>query len=364
MIRRLLVVSFVLALLAGCSGRTPVAVSVSSPTVSQISTETPTPIPPTATNTPHPTPTATPTETKTPTPTEMATPTATATPEPTPTPATESFAQLVPPKYARLDLWRPEDAKEIVKLHLISQNYDAFKELYAPGAWKEFAFAPKAQVYIWQRFLTDLHTYQLFAPADDPNYPIGNPAYRKWYQANKDKLAGWPPREIVLYYAATHPGRSLVAPGQVWFDLSKGLSLTAETGPAFSRTILPEGVIQGTGTVGIICRLNNKGQLEIGPRYPNCQVPGVNCGSSAYDTDFAKVRVAGSIDTLSYYMKTLLWHSASNISPEERRKKLSAGYLVGLDPNGRAWHNLLKNFGPPPPELIPYMPEKSVKALP
>ncbi len=69
MLRRLLILSFVLALLAGCSGRTPVAVSVPSPTAAPTITETPTFVPPTATNTPRPSPTAMPTSTPTETPT-------------------------------------------------------------------------------------------------------------------------------------------------------------------------------------------------------------------------------------------------------------------------------------------------------
>ncbi len=77
MLRRLLVLSFVLALLAGCSGQTPVAVSVPSPTAIPTLTGTPTPVPPTATNTPQPTPTETPTPS--PTPTEIPTPEPTAT---------------------------------------------------------------------------------------------------------------------------------------------------------------------------------------------------------------------------------------------------------------------------------------------
>ncbi len=69
MLRRLLILSFVLALLAGCSGRTPVAVSVPSPTAAPTITETATFVPPTATNTPRPSPAAMPTLTPTETPT-------------------------------------------------------------------------------------------------------------------------------------------------------------------------------------------------------------------------------------------------------------------------------------------------------
>ncbi len=79
MLRRLLVLPFVLVLLAGCSGQTPVAVSVPS-TAAPTTTETPTLVPPTATNTPQPSPTETPTPTPTPTETPTPEPTATATP--------------------------------------------------------------------------------------------------------------------------------------------------------------------------------------------------------------------------------------------------------------------------------------------
>lgn len=262
------------------------------------------------------------------------------TPEPTAVPAGWEFKKVVSPEFASLYITQPEEAERLKQLNLITQNFEALSGIYAPGAWKGVEFAPKPLVYIWQRFLSDIHTYQLF--------PGVNESYQQWYETNKSEMAGWNDKQVVLAYATTHNG-ILVAPGGVKFDLKKGLNLTAQLGPPFSMQILPEGLVWGNGALGLIVRVNSQGKLETGRRYPNCEAPeaGYKCDKTGMDT--ARFQASGGLE--QFFAKLLTNGYEFNRVPPEKIP-LFAHYLVNLDSRGQ----FNEKYGPPAPELIPYFP--------